>query len=228
MKRIILLLSISALFFVGCSNPSSGEKKQVKDSLKEKKHLQDSITKIKSLEKIAWGDALFGMTKKEVVKTKAFQGCYEHDKDHISLPYESTLNLNLKILISVDAYLKMDELYRVEIKTGDKTANYIDDLETDAIKLSNEFEKKYGKPTFTLGRSIDMSDFNEGDEFDFKYWMVGEKIISICFGEVSDGCKYYYKVSIYNSDYPTSKGLKKEAEMQKEINQEGEKMKYQF
>ena len=225
MRKIILLLSISALLFVGCGNPRSGEKEQINDNLINKKHLQDSIAKIKSLEKIAWGDALFGMTKKEAAKTKAFYGCYEGDW-YIKMPTENISNLRLKRSVDIEAVFKMNELYRIEIRSLDETANYIDDLELDAIKLSNELEKKYGNPSFSLNRSIDMSDFNEGDEFDFKYWVVGNKYISIRFGQVSDGFEYYYKVLIMNDDYPTKEDPKEEAELDKEINMEKEK--YQF
>lgn len=230
-----LLFTFLILCVLGCNNQV---KKQIEQNridsiaLAEKRSIEiaDSIKEIMLKEKslIAWGDAKFGMSQKEALKTKAFEGSYVY-KNELSLPYEKRRIVDTKISISsFDISFKMDELYRIDFKTGPQTANYIDDLQSDAEKIAYQFEKKYGTPAYSLGKNISIFDFNEGDEFLYKKWIIGDKMIFIQFGEVYSGSEYYYRVAIINNNFPTKEDPEEISQKEQKKKEQEEKAKYQF
>lgn len=233
MKTLIFIFLVLCAF--SCNNQ---EKKQIEqnrlDSIAraEKRSIEiaDSIKKVMLKEKslTAWGDAKFGMSQKEALKTKAFEGSYVY-KNELSLPLEKRSIANTKIHISTfDASFKMNELYRIDFRTAPQTANYIDDLQSDAEKIAYQFEKKYGTPSYSLGKEISIFDFNEDEEFLYKKWVIGSKMIFIQFGEVYSGSEYYYRVAITNSDFPTKEDPEEIAQKEKIEKEKAEKEKYQF
>lgn len=234
MKKI-LLFAFAVLLFSGCNIKNQRQKNQERqDSIarveKRKQEVKDSLeqTRIDSLALIAWGDAKFGMSLKEVLSTNAFKGSDVYDNS-ISMKYENRKISNTKMGIGTFwAHFEMDELYRIDIQTYNQTANYIDDLETDAMRISNQFEKRYGKPAYSLGREISLSDFNEGDEFMYERWEIGDKSIYIQFGEVYSGSEYYYRIAIVNSKFPTKKDTEEAKKIQEQEQKQKEQEKYQF
>ena len=233
MKTLVFTFLIFCAF--SCNNQ---EKKHIEqkrlDSLaraeKRSMEIADSIKKVilKEQSLIAWGDAKFGMSQKEVLSTHAFKGSDVYDNS-ISMKYENRQIANTKMGIGTFwAHFKMDELYRIDIQTYNQTANYIDDLQSDAEKIAYQFEKKYGSPTYSMGKDISIFDFNEDEEFLYKKWTIGNKTIYIQFGEVYSESEYYYRIAIINSDFPTKEDP--EEKSQKELNrkEQEEKAKYQF
>lgn len=235
MKYILLFISV-ALLLGGCNIKNQRQKnKEYQDSIskieKQNQEIKDSLDqmRIDSLALIAWGDAMFGMSQKEVMSTNAFKGSSIYSKESISMKWENKQIQNTKMTICYFyAEFKMDELYRIDIKTCPETANYIDDLENDVMRISHRFEEKYGSPVFYLDREISITDFNEGDEFMYKRWEIGSKSIYIQFGEVNSGSEYYYRIIITNSIYPTKKDIKGEEENRLREKEAAEKEKYQF
>lgn len=235
MKKILFLAIIASLL-MGCNTNKQRQKKQeYQDSIakveKREQEIKDSLEQIRidSLALIAWGDAKFGMSQKEVLSTNAFKGSSVFSKETISMKFENKSIANNKMTIcKFYAEFEMNELYRIDIKTCPETANYIDDLEIDAIQISNQFENRYGKPVYSLNEEISLSDFNEGDEFVYKKWEIGNKSIYILFGEVYSGSEYYYRIAIVNSTFPLKKDIEKAQRIQEQKQIQEEQEKYQF
>lgn len=231
MKKFLFFIS-AVILLSACNRKNQRQENQgsIADVEKRNQEIKDSLDQIRidSLSLIAWGDAKFGMSQKEVFATKAFNGSDVYGNS-ISMKYENCQIADTKMGIGTFwANFKMNELCNIEIQTYNQTANYIDDLENDAICISYEFEEKYGESTYSFGREISLSDFNEGDEFLFKKWEIGEKSIYILFGEVYSGSEYYYRIVIENSNYPTKKDTKEEEENKQREKEKKEKKKYQF
>ena len=220
-KKILSVLCslLFILLFSNCRNKQT--------SYDSAKKYVDSMNVVRE-RSIAWGDAKFGMSQKEVLNTKAFEGSKVYGNT-ISMKYENRQIANVKTSIeSFEAQFKMGELYCIEIQSYPQTANYIDDLEKDIMEISSKFEERYGKPTYSMNKNIDIFDFNEGDEFLYKKWIIGSKTIYLQFGEVHSGSEYYYRVSIDNSDFPTKKDLEEIEHKKKLLKEQAEKEKYQF
>lgn len=235
MKKILFLAVVASLL-TGCNTNKQKQKiQEYQDSIakveKHKQEIKDSLEQIRidSLALIAWGDAKFGMSQKEVLSTNAFKGSSAYSEETISMKFENMSIANNKMTIcNFYAEFEMDELYRIDIKTCPETANYIDDLEIDAMRISHQFEKRYGKPAYSFGKRIGLSDFNEGDEFMYERWEIGNKSIYIQFGEVYSGSEYYYRIVIANSNYPIKEDAKGKEESRQREKALAEKEKYQF
>lgn len=235
MKKI-LFFAFAVLLFSGCNINNQRQKNQEhQDSIarleKRKQEIKDSLEQIQidSLALIAWGDAKFGMSQKEVLSTNAFKGSSVYSEETISMKFENKSIANNKMTIcNFYAEFEMDELYRIDIKTCPETANYIDDLEIDAMRISHQFEKRYGKPTYSFSKEISLSDFNEGDEFMYERWEIGDKSVCILFGEVYSGSEYYYRIAIVNSKFPTKKDTEEAKKIQERGQKQKEQEKYQF
>lgn len=233
--KTILLFTFVSLLLSGCNINNQRQKSQeYQDSIarveKRNQEIKDSLEQIRidSLALIAWGDAKFGMSQKEALNTHALKGSSVYDNE-LSLPLEKREIANNKMTIcNFDILFKFDQLYRIDIKTCPETANYIDDLEIDAMRISHQFEKRYGKPAYSFGKEISLSHFNEGDEFMYERWEVGDKSIYIQFGEVYSGSEYYYRIAIVNSKFPTKKDIEETKDMQEQRQKQREKEKYQF
>lgn len=234
--KIALFLAVVASLLMGCNtNKQKQKKREYQDSItkveKRTQEIKDSLEQIRtdSLSLIAWGDAKFGMSQKEVLSTNAFNGSSVFSKETISMKFENKSIANNKMTIcNFYAEFEMDELYRIDIKTCPETANYIDDLEIDAMRISHQFEKRYGKPAYSFGKEISLSDFNEGDEFMYERWEIGDKSIYIQFGEVYSGSEYYYRIAIVNSKFPTKKNTEEAKKIQERELKQKEQEKYQF
>lgn len=235
MRTLILISLIAVLLMTSCNNKQKKQIEQTRlDSIarieKRNQEIKDSLEQIRidSLALIAWGDAKFGMSLKEVLSTNAFKGSDVYG-NNISMKYDNRQIANTKMSIGTFwANFKMNELYRIDIQTYNQTANYIDDLENDALLIASQFEKKYGKPTYFLGRNISITDFNEDEEFLFYKWEIGNKTIYIQFGEVYNGSEYYYRIAILNSGFPTKSDPEEKKEQEQKAKETAEKEKYQF
>lgn len=197
----ITLLSI--LLLGSCID--NAKNKQLKE-----KHLQDSIKiataridslqkiRIDSLEDFAFGDAKFGMTIKQLKKTDAFKDGF-FCEFFVSPPIENQRFGST--LFNVSGKIFNDTLYRVEIDTYYRTANYIDaELETSVSILKSKFTEKYGEPN-TSNPYPKIFDFKPGRSYLIYSWEIGDKKISISMDEKDSGSEYKASGIIYSEKY---------------------------
>ena len=178
----------------------------------------------------AWGDAKFGMTPKEVKATNAFKNSEKYVKgtimsdgrrsrSYISFTYKEKRNfednMGLESIIN-DFYAEFEseELTRIHWECYGQSANYINDIVTDAQILSYRFTQKYGKPKIEKS-SVSILDFDRGREFTYAKWQIGDKTAVIFMGESRDGYEYYYRVVIYNSKFPTKPDVEEQEAIKK-------------
>lgn len=215
---IIVILNI----LIGCGNKTNVDSKHVQDSIaqveKRNRHVQDSIIYEKSL--IAWGKIKFGTSKADVSKNKIMKDCSVGDNE-ISMGFDVLDDISntfsLSNLYSFNAYFEEDELTSIVLKSYSVTADHIDDLVLDCNTLANIFQKKMGTPIMR-DDNISILDFNEGYEFKFAQYKVGNKNVLIRLGEENSGGEFYYIVTISNSAFPKKKHIptKEEIKAQKD------------
>ena len=200
MKTYIFLAVI--IILTSCESP---EAKKIR--LAHEASIMDSIRicneveskRVDSLSLIAWGDSKFGMTIEEARQTKAFKDGWVGTAN-ISLGRSSKHIHNLNFMIaSFEISFKMNELYRIDIKSDLKDADYISSMKEDLLLLRNGFSDKYGQPLFQTSFSI--LDFEHGKEFAYAKWKIKGKEIYIVLGERRS--RFYYRIAIIHDDFPT-------------------------
>lgn len=145
MKKIATVL-ILILLIISCNHKNKGLiNPQDSDSIirveKRNQEIQDSLNQIRtdSLSLIAWGDAKFGMSIKEVLATESFKNGYKYsskDFNSISMDFDKIwklkeiFNLNLSVG-QLEAYFQEDELTKIEIESYKLTADKIKELVAD-------------------------------------------------------------------------------------------------
>lgn len=231
MKKIFLLC-LTSLIILSCSNNKANDTtrdKAIADSIN-----QDSINRSEAIEDslslIAWGDTRFGMTKQEVMKSKAFSGdkesVSETGYDSYSMPFEKLFEFErqngLKQLCSIEAQFSENELHRIEIKSYTKDAAYLDDMINDCNVFISQFSQKYGAPSSKYEGELHSYDFEgSSDTKNLAIYTIGSKgdkgiIIKI---HESD-FEYTYTIEIFNADFPKKRHVdtKEEIEQQKKEN----------
>lgn len=210
-----------------------------KDSIaqKEKERELARIAHEDSLAIIAWGDAKFGMSKKEVLRTKAFRGAttkygnmipMESDKEYA---IKSALGLNNSISVWIDFDGKTEnEATRVRISA---LVNWKDfnGLVNDMKIIIKEFIAKYGEPNDNY-RYLDVLSYRDVDKLG-KYkrlliakWIIGSdtrkngtKYIEL-YVSASTTTLYEYNIYIYNTAFPKHPKEKTQQEIQAEKERE--------
>lgn len=237
MKKVLVLLS-TILLISSCNQ----KQKEQATSQESKPHLtaadirnleiQDSLKKVEidSLALIAWGDAKFGMSMKEVLATEAFKKGTKYSNS-ISMNFNKTwklreiFNLNLSVN-EIEAFFQEGELTKIEIKSYDSNANEIKELVADCYIFKKNFTDKYGSPSYEC-RSVSIRDFKAGTVFTYARFRIGNKSITIKLGEISSGYEYFYIIYIENSKFPKKKHIpteKEKREKQKQL-EEAEKIR---
>ena len=168
MKQITIITGVCFLF-LACNSQqkqtSTSQTEASEISLAEK-YRQDSLeqARLDSLAFIAWGDAKFGMSPKEVENTIAFSGKGNKVDDWglIDVPYEKQFEFerqnNLQELKSISGHFSENELYEIVLKSMTKSAAYLDDLISDCYILASKFEEKYGRPVM-FEEDVSISSF---------------------------------------------------------------------
>ena len=155
---------------------------------------------------------------KEVLATKSFKG---GDKYSNSIVMEFgrkrtfIKSLGLNKLTGFETEFKENELTRINIKSYNLTANYIDDLVRDCNIFISNFTKKYGNPSYQKDK-VNISEFNSGEEFEYAKYQIGDKTITILLGEQNREVKFYYKIYIENDKFPKKKHVQTEKEKKEE------------
>ena len=226
MKKVSLLLLI-ILLTIGCNQKpkeqvvSQESNPQLTAAEIRNKEIQDSLKKVRndSLALIAWGDAKFGMSMKEVLATESFKNGYKYsskDFNSISMDFDKIwklkeiFNLNLSVG-QLEAYFQEDELTKIEIESYKLTADKIKELVADCDIFIKNFTNKYGNPSYQCSR-VNILNFEAGTVFTYARFRIGSKSITIKLGERNSGHKYYYIIYIENDKFPQKKHVMTEKE----------------
>ena len=207
MKYLYSFLLLS--FLLSCSNSQSKHQSQkYQDSIAKAKQIeQNKAKKIRedSLSSIAWGDLKFGISKKEALKTVSLKNA-SVDDNTLSMDFETRFTLEqalgLNELRTFDVNFSENELTSITIQSAIVSASHIDDLVDDCKIFATNFEKKMGKPITSVQDEVNIFSFNEGKEFTFAQFSIGDKCVDISLGETYSGSEYYYKININNWQYP--------------------------
>lgn len=238
---VSLFAILTCINFTSCESKAKkaelARQQAIEDSLRidaekkaeEKARIEKARIDVEAL--AAWGDAKFGMTPQEVKATNAFKNSEKYVKgtimsdgrrtrSSISFTYEekSKFKENMSLNVNIcDFYagFESEELTSIHLQCYNQSASYLDDIVEDAQILSYHFTKKYGKPNFEKS-SVSIFDFDRGREFLFAEWKIGDKTAKIFMGEDKyDSSKYYYRVVIYNSNFPTKPDLEEQEAIKK-------------
>jgi hypothetical protein len=224
MRKVLLLLPMM-LITISCNHKQkeqteSPQTKTLTATEIRNQDIQDSLKQVKtdSLALIAWGDAKFGMTMKEVLATKSFKGGDKYS-NWIVMGYERerifTSSIGVNNIASIETEFKENELTRINIESYKITANRIDDLVRDCNIFIRNFTEKYGNPSYQKDK-VNISEFNSGEEFEYAKYQIGDKTITILLGEQSREVKFYYKIYIENDKFPKKKHVQTEKEKKEE------------
>ena len=224
MRKVMLILPMM-LITISCNHKQkeqteSPQTKTLTATEIRNQKIQDSLKQVKtdSLALIAWGDAKFGMTMKEVLATKSFKGGDKYS-NWIVMGYERerifTSSIGVNNIASIETEFKENELTRINIESYKITANRIDDLVRDCNIFISNFTEKYGNPSYKKDK-VNISEFNSGEEFEYAKYQIGDKTITILLGEQSREVKFYYKIYIENDKFPKKKHVQTEKEKKEE------------
>jgi hypothetical protein len=206
MKRLFLGIATIILFY-SCNLANNKNKANTStetpayDSKLEMR--RDSLSRLRtdSLSLIAWGDAKFGMSLKEVRKMPMFK---EASISTDITKLFQTMNLyfrqtGIEGLRSISLSFFEDKLYRVDLESKEKSANYFETYIKDiAFLLKDLVVKKYGNPQegegfpsfLKMEPNIEITAFR---------WRIGNKDIFITVKEVYSGSNYKVECTIYNN-----------------------------
>lgn len=221
--KLVIFAGISITTLISCDN----KPQQMQHRVNKEKQNHDSIAHINvetkkariafedSVAIYAWGDVKFGMTQKEVLQTKAFNGAKKYDYGLAmsgANEYAIEKSLHLFTSLSVWAYFggdKINELTKIEI-SGSTSWEHFSYLTSDLQVLMAKFEVKYGKPknVFTDLGSLKYTDLDKAKTMIVADWKLGSsksingtKLIEIEMSTCSE-TSYEYKITIRNTAYP--------------------------
>lgn len=225
--RNILFYAI-IIFMASCSGNS---KKEVSNKEKVDSLRRDSIAKAKaitdSLELIAWGDTKFGMTKQEVMESKAFGGgqkenVNEKGWDSYSMNQEKRFIFEqqngLRELMYITAHFEENELFKVTLKSLERDASHLDDITHDCYTIIEQFAKRYKNP-MKLKEGVSILDLNENPKLMIAQFVIGKKGIMV--NLYRNEHEYNYEIDIFNFSFPKKKHepTKEEIEQQKKADE---------
>lgn len=250
MRNIIGLwmMAFSCFLLSSCGSGNnadvSSRQRELVDSLRKdsimKAHVADSIKNVRkdSLAMIAWGDTRFGMSKQEVMKSKAFSGGRKErvnstGYDSYSMNYETRYEFSkqngLKELNSIVAEFSENELYKIQMKSFERAADRLDYMIEDCNKLIRQFALRYGSP---WKKKDDVSILSFEDSRDEKI-LIAHIVVSghvysksIAVELYAKDYRYHYEITIANYDFhkrnyePTKEELeqkRREDELSKNI-----------
>lgn len=202
MKKILPLI---ILCLVSCGHQKTDLERRADEVRKEKSDRQkrieqDSVLHVSdSLAAIAWGDAIFSMTREELQKTKTFG-------DGMSLDYGIEMNsdklrrfkekYDLTFLESIKAYIVNNSLSYIFIYSKNVGPRDFTKLERECIIFKNEFYRIYGQPKSAKDASI--TDFDsDGNQSFASFNIKGHISKDITIGLKKDGYDYSYFINIY-------------------------------
>lgn len=234
---LLLFVGITIITLAACNNNSKQPQHKSEKSIQNK----DSIERINaelrktrlafedSVAIYAWGDVKFGMTQKEVLQTKAFNGAKKYDFGLAmsgANEYAIEKSLHLFTSVSIWAYFggeKNNELTKIDISESTSWEHF-GYLTSDLQKMMAKFEVKYGKPknVFTDLGSLKYTDLDKAKTMIVADWKLGSgkhtngiKLIEIEMATSSE-TSYKYKITIYNPAFPKHPKRKTKKEIDEE------------
>jgi len=198
------LLPLILLCLISCGHKKTDLERRAEEVRKEKADKQKRIEnnkqrhKTDSLAAIAWGDAIFSMTKDETLKTKAFCGGDVYD-NIIEMNYERLFAFreafDLPLLYSIKAYFVKGQLENIFIDSRKVGARDFTKLERECIILKNQFYRIYGQPKST--NDVSFSGFNsDGNQHVASFSVEGRLFKDITIELQKDEYDYSYHISI--------------------------------
>ena len=181
----------------------------------------DAVTD--SLALIAWGDTRFGMTKQEVMASKAFSGngkekVNETGWDSYKMGYEKTFEFErqngLRELMYIKANFKENELYEVTLESLERDASHLNDMIHDCYTIIGRFSERYNKP-LNIKEGVTILDLDDNPNITVAHFVIGDKGITVNLQR--NNSEYKYNVSIANFSFPKKKRepTKQEIEQQR-------------
>lgn len=207
-----IICSLCVLLLISCNNKQGKNLERIhSDSIEIARQMENSkLKKLRedSLSVIAWGDLRFGMSKEDALQTVSLKNG-DIDNNTISMNFETRFYLEqafgLKEFRTFDVIFEENELSFITIRSANVSASHIDDLVNDCKIFAKNFEKKIGEPVMSIGEEVNVFSFNEGKNFTFAQYGIGDKCIVISLGETYSGSEYFYKIDINNWQYPKKK-----------------------
>ena len=200
-KLIPLVFFTSSIMLISCDNGShiSNDKPKLKNIAK-----MDSLQnmRVDSLSKIAWGDVKFGMSLKEVLKTKTLNTANIDknikNKNNAFQTLRIDSKTNIDGISSITAHIFKNRLYSIILFSPIVSAIYYDtNIKETVNHLKELVENKYGTPTDDLGFPDLLK--NKPSKLITAYdWWIGDKYISIGVQEVKTGSEYWVICFISN------------------------------
>ncbi len=214
---------------------------------KEKERELARIAHEDSLAIIAWGDAKFGMSKKEVLRTKAFAGAEYYSinssnkySSYLSMTYEKEENLQKTLGLYCRPSIRLyfggnadNEAFCLYIDNGTfgEKWMYFSKLVDDMKKYIKEFTAKYGEPEekYSFINDLHFTDLSEGKSKLIAKWIIGDKagmngiknIKIYARSETYSATTYYkYSIEISNIAFPKHPKEKTQQEIQAEKEKE--------
>lgn len=236
MKKLFITLMILSLSLFSCNEEA---KRQAEEAAKKARN--DSIiarkTKEKEMEEAklvfedpvaiyAWGDAKFGMTKKEVLQTKAFSGASKYNNSFsMDFDKEQTLQHSIGLHhwpnIWIDFGGKTEnEVISVRLNASQNWKNF-GKLVYDMQQLIKEFSSKYGKPDEECEQLANLRYKDlDNKKLLIARWQIGSgigengtKYIRVYASPYTE-TSYQYEIDIYNSSFPKQPKEKTQKEIQ--------------
>ena len=204
MKTLYFLLLLCLLS--SCGNREKNDLERRRDQIRADRERNAELeakrveqAKSDSLAAIAWGDAIWGMTKEELLKTRAFRNGKDtgYTIEMNDTRKEETKRIfGLKNLLSLRAYFNHDRLQSVFIDSWGVRIDKFDELARECIMLKNNFFRLYGRTK--SDKAISLSGFDSDGLLPVAEYNVSSganKTISIVLRK--RGSEYSYSVSIY-------------------------------
>lgn len=192
MRYILLIITTVFLLFSSCVKRN----KKINQAEQEIINRQDSIDKIRndSLAQNAWGEAKFGMSIEDVKNTVTFSEAKILKYNEKSDPFSRLLTIIYKSsnegILSINASFFNNRLYRVDIESQYKTANYFDtQIQETALRLRRLVVEKYGEPSRDYGFP-NLIKMNPDKEIMAYAWEIGYKTIYIGVDEKYSSSEY--------------------------------------
>lgn len=220
------LLYISIAFLLcscnGNKTATNEAQKEQQDSIRDDE-VRKAYAVTDSLALIAWGDTRFGMTKQEVMASKAFSGngnekVNEAGWDSYKMGYEKTFEFErqngMREPMYIKANFKENELYEVTLESLEQDASHLNDLIHDCYTLIGKFTERYNKP-LSIKEEVTILDLNDNPYITVAQFVIGDKGIMVNLQR--NDSEYKYNVSIANFSFPKKKRepTKQEVEQQR-------------
>lgn len=236
MKKLFITLMILSLSLCSCNEEA---KRQAEEAAKKARNDSIIVRKIKEKEMeeaklvfedsvaiYAWGDAKFGMTKKEVLQTKAFSGASKYNNSFsMDFDKERALQQSIGLHHWPDIWIDFGGKTENEVTCVRINSSYnwkdFNKLIYDIQQIIKEFTLKYGRPDNSYEQlpNLRYRDL-DNKKLLIARWQIGSgigengtkyiKVYASPYTETS----YQYEIDIYNSSFPKQPKEKTQKEIQ--------------